>query len=376
MKFSVQRDQFVRILSRAQGIVDRKSTIAVLSHVLLETQGDDAIRLTCTDYDLVLIDRCPARVEREGKAVVGGKTLFDVIKVLPSVDVQFEKTDGERIHLEATNSEYSLPGFDPADFPRIQKLDKEPSFSIPTATLRRLLTKTGFCMSHEEARINLNGVFLELKSVEEGLLVTCVATDGHRLAKTEAVLNGQELPTDEEMKVIIHRKGIIELKKILDGETGECSVGFSSGEAVFRVGNASLYVREIDEEYPDYSSVIPREEATEVRVEGPEFLEGLKRVLPLADPSLLTVRLDIKKDGIILSSANAQTGSGQTQIFAEYEGEERSVTFNHRYLVESCSVVESPGLIFRLFEGRSLCIVVPSDPDEKALFVLMPVDET
>jgi len=376
MKFSVQRDQFIRLLARAQGIVDKKSTVAVLSHVLLETDGDDAIKLTCTDYDVVLMDRCPARVDREGRAVVGGKTLFDVVKVLPSVDIIFDKQDGERISLDAASSHYSLPGFDPDDFPRIEKSSSEPSFTLPVSTMRSLLVKTSFCMSQEEARMNLNGIFLDVRESESGLSLTCVSTDGHRLAKVETVLDGQVLPTDKDVGIIVHRKGINELKKILDGETGTLSIGLGSGEVVFRVGGASLFVREIDEEYPEYNSVIPTEFQKEVRVEVAEFVEGLRRVLPLTDPNLLTVKLTIEPERVTLSSANPQTGSGQTHLFAEYEGEELSISFNHRYLVECASVIASPGLSMRMFDGKSVCVVVPSDPDENALYVLMPVDDT
>lgn len=375
MQFSVQRDQFIRLLARAQGIVEKKSTVAVLSHILLETDGMDAVKLTCTDYDVVLMDRCPARVTREGKAVIGGKTLFDVIKVLPSVDVEFDKVDGERISVNAGSTDYSLPGFDPDDFPRIEKGDKEPSFSVPVSMLRRMILKTGFCMSQEEARMNLNGIYIRIREVDSGMALACVATDGHRLAKAEMVVDGKESPLDNDTGVIVHRKGITELKKILDSETGDVSIGFSSGEVVFRVGNASLFVREIDEDYPDYETVIPGGFEQEVLVDVPEFLDAMRRVQPLADPNALTVRLEVEPEKITLSSANPQTGSGRTHIYADYNGEPFAVGFNQRYLQECASVIEAPQLVFRMVDPGAPCLIEPSDPDEGALYVLMPVDE-
>ena len=375
MKFSVQRDQFIRILSRAQGVVEKKSTIAVLSHVLIETVDKEAIKLTCTDYDVVLMDSCPAQVEQEGKAVVSGKLLYDIIKVLPSVDVSFEKADEERINLEAGKSKYRLSGFDPDDFPRIEKEDKEPAFTMPISAFRRMIAKTAFCMSNEEARMNLNGILFDLRAEEKGMTFICVATDGHRLAKVEHFLEGKEIPTDIEGGVIVHRKGVHEVRKILDTETGDVSIGFSSGEVVFRAGNAALFVREIDEEYPDYESVVPDSFDNQTTVDTAELIEGMGRVLPLTDPTILTVKLTLKPEAVMLSAANAQNGAGETTVFAEYDGEEREIGFNHRYLLDSASAIEAPQLYLRVSQPGAPCLLVPAEENEKALYVLMPIDE-
>jgi len=375
MKFSVQRDNFARLLSRAQGIVEKKSTIAVLSHLLLETVGEDEIKLTCTDYDVVLMDRCPATVEREGRAVISGKTLYDIVKVLPSVDIELEKETGERLLMQAGNSKYNLSGFDPDDFPRIEKSDSEPGFSVPVSAFRRMLAKSAFCMSQEEARPNLNGIFFDIKRKEDdSTSFACVATDGHRLAKVECVFEGLDLPFDGR-GLIVHRKGIAEIKKIMDTETGDVFIGFGSGEIVFRVGNAALFVREIDEEYPDYESVIPSGFTRHFSVDGSELLEAMRRVLPLTDPNILTVKMEVRPESLILSSANAQTGFGETSVYADYEGEPFVIGFNHKYLQDSTAAVEAPQVLVKMTDSGAPCLIEPSNPDEGALYVLMPIEE-
>ncbi len=375
MNFTVQRDEFARLLSRAQGIVEKKSTIAVLSHLLLETVGDDEIKLTCTDYDVVLMDRCPAQVVKEGRAVISGKTLFDIVKVLPNVDISVQKKDGERILVEAGKSKYNLSGFDPDDFPRIEKGESEPGFSIPVAAFKKMLAKTAFCMSNEEARMNLNGVYFDIrKDDDEKVSFACVATDGHRLAKVEHSFEGIELPF-ENRGIIVHRKGITEVKKICDTEGGEIFIGFGSGEIVFRVGNASLFVREIDEEYPDYESVIPVDFTRTVVVEVRELLEGMRRIMPLTDPNALTVKMEVRPETMILSSANAQTGFGETSLYADYDGDAFVVGFNQRYLQDSAAAIESQQLSLKMSDADSPCLAEPSDPEEGALYVLMPVEE-
>lgn len=374
MKFSVQRDSFAKLLGRAQGIVEKRSTIAVLSHVLLETVGNDEIKLTCTDYDVVLIDQCPARIEQQGRAVVGGKLLFDIVKVLPSVDLEFTKEGAERLLLTAGNSKYNLSGFTPDDFPRFEKADAPPGITIPGETFRSMLAKTAFCMSQDDARLNLNGLYFDFQKKNSSFHLACVATDAHRLAKVEQFFPDVELPFDER-GVIVHRKGINEVRKILDSETGDIFLGFAAGDILFRIGSASVYVREIDEEYPDYQSVLPTSFTSSFTVEVPELLDGMRRVLPLTDPNLLCVKMEVTPNLLILSSANAQTGSGQTSVYCEYEGEPFIVGFNHRYLQEAISVVESPKVVFKITEPGSPCLVEPSEPEEKVIFLLMPVEE-
>lgn len=374
MKFTVQRDHFARMLSRAQGIVEKKSTIAVLSHLMLETVEDGQLKLTCTDYDVVLMDHCPAQVEREGKVVLSGKTLYEIVKVLPSVDISLEKETGERILVTAGPSKYNLSGFDPDDFPRIEKSETVPGFSVPISTMRKMLAKTSFCMSQEEARINLNGIYFDLKSEGNMLNFACVATDGHRLAKVETAFEISDLPFGN-TGVIVHRKGVMEIKKIMDTETGELFIGFGSGEVVFKAGNATLFVREIDEEYPDYESVVPADFTRHFTVDGSELLEGMRRVLPLADPNVLTIKLNVSSEGLLLTSSNAQAGTGETSIYAEYQGEPFVIGFNHRYLQDAASAVESQQMFVKMTEPGAPCLVVPSEEDEKALYVLMPIEE-
>jgi DNA polymerase III subunit beta len=375
MKFSVQRDNFIRLLGRAQGVVEKKSTVAVLSHLLLETVGDDGIKLTCTDYDVVLMDHCPAVVERDGKAVISGKTIFDIVKVLPSLDIQLDKGKDERIHISAGTSKYDLAGLDPDDFPRIEKDDSEPGFSLPIKEFRRMLAKSAFCMSTEEARMNLNGIYFDIKKNDDGKVsLACVSTDGHRLAKVERVFEGLELPFDNR-GVIVHRKGVTELKKIMDSEIGDVHVGFASGEVVFRVGTAALFVREIDEEYPDYESVIPDEFNRHFVVDVPDLVEAMRRVVPMADPNSLTVKMEVRPEALVLSSANSQTGFGETSIYADYDGTPFVVGFNQRYLHDCVTAVEAPQVLVKMTEPGSPCVLEPSDPDEGSLFVLMPVEE-
>ena len=376
MKFTVQRDLFARLLSRAQGIVEKKSTIAVLSHVLIETVGETEIRLTCTDYDVVLTDRCAARVEREGRLVIAGKMLHDIVKVIPSTDIEVDKDVSNRVHVKAGKFQYHLTGYDPDDFPRIEKPDSEPSISLPISVFRGLLNKVSFCMSQEDARMNLNGVLFDFKDEDGGLTLVCVATDGHRLARTSATFEGAKLPVRPDSDLIVHRKGVSEIRKILDSETGNVSVGFGHGEVVFRAGSASLFVRLIEESYPDYESVIPTGFTQRVLMDTAELVEGMRGVAPLTDPNLLTVRLDIKAERITLSAADAQKGgTGSADVYADFEGEPFTIGFNARYLQEGIAAINGSQLVIKMNDAGAPALMEPADPTESFSYVLMPVED-
>jgi DNA polymerase-3 subunit beta len=355
--------------------VEKKSTIPVLSHLLLETAGNEEIKITCTDYDVVLMDRCKARVETEGKAVLSGKQLYDIVKVVPPGDIDLDKAVGERVEIRAGTSRYELSGFDPDDFPRIEKSESEPGFKVPIAAFRKVLAKVSFCMSFEEARMNLNGVYFDVRKEDDGFSVTFVATDGHRLAKAAQLFPGAELPI-ENTGIIVHRKGITEIKKILDSETGDLFIGVRPDELVFRVGNAGLFVRRIDESFPDYESVIPNAFVREFKADTRELTEAMRRVFPMADPNLLTLKMEVRPETLRVSAANTTGGTAETTLFADYDGDPFVVAFNHRYLGEALTSIESPQAVVRVTEPGSPCLVEPSDPEEKVAYVLMPVEET
>lgn len=377
MKFVVQRDHFARLLSRAQGIVEKKSTVAVLSQVLIESVGEETIKMTCTDYDVVLIDRCPARILRQGRIVIPGRSIFDIVKVLPSVDIEIETSSDNSILVKAANRKYNLAAMDPDDFPRIEKPDTEPSVDVPVAIMRGLIRKTSFCMSQEEVRLNLNGVLFSFQSEADGVRLTCVATDGHRLAKVGSVLPGAVLPSLASNDVIVHRKGILEIKKIIEAETGNVTIGFLPGqsEVVFKVGSASLYVRLIEESFPDYESVIPAYSSNNLKISQRELVEEMRGVAPLADPQQLSVRMEMKAENLKITAQDPNKGSASTEMFAEFDGEPLFIGFNYKYLLEALEAVETERVVFKLTDSSSPALLQPENEGEDFSYVLMPVDD-
>ncbi len=377
MKFTVQRETFTRLVSKAQGIVEKKSTLTVLSQVMMETTGTDGVRMVCTDYDVVLMDQCPATVEKEGRFVTSGKLLHDVLKNLSGgADVVIETLDNHKYRLTCGKFTYDLNSTPVDDYPRIEKPEPAQSIALPVNVFKKLLNKTAFCMSQEEARMNLNGVFFDFKEVPDGVTLICVATDGHRLAKATATFEGKVVPGDRSGDTIVHRKGIQEVRKLLEGESGELTIGFGAGEVMFKVGSSALYVRLIEERYPDYESVIPTGFNGKVTAEHQELVNGLRAMIAVTDPNILTVRLDIVgKEMMSMGSANPAHGHGRGEVPVSYDGEPTRIGFNYRYFNEALGVIEANEVVIKLIEPGAPAVIEPADPTESFTYVIMPVDE-
>lgn len=377
MKFTIQRSEFLGALVGVGGVAESKSLIAVLSHVLMEIRSDDRtiLHTTVTDYDVVLQHRAELddTAGRIGAVAVPAKPLHAILKMLPeiAIDVNVDPA-AHRVEIEAGKSRYELFGMDPEDYPARPEAQTPTAMTVPRTVLKSMLGKVAFAMSNEEARLNLNGVLFEVKAGRFRM----VACDGHRLATTwfEPDKDG---PMYLDCKGIVHASGIKSLGKVLDATASDVTLEhFKSGDFIFDIGERTvLSVREIDEEYPDWSSIIPEPEGmTTFNVDVAEILEALRRVKPVVDANTLTVKIVVENESLTISAENAMLGRGSVNIYADYGGPVgRTVGFNHAYIGDVLSKIDSPQAIFELYE-HGTCIIRPSDPDEAALYLVQAVE--
>ncbi|MBM4370010.1 MAG: DNA polymerase III subunit beta [Deltaproteobacteria bacterium] len=375
MKFSADRGTLLQTMAKAQGIADKKSSVNnILAHVLLESVDADSIRVKCTDYDVVLIATFPAKVEEPGRIAVNARSFFDSLRLWQDATVTVETTTGGNVSCRCGRTHANLMVLDPGDFPTIEKHDEGEILTIPARVLGDVAARMLPFMSDDPSRMNLNGMLMKLKPSPEGVQLTTVATDGHRLAILE-----RELPSacleGEERLVIVHRKGVGELRRLLDdGSEGDALLGLSTGEVFFRSGAATLYVRQIDEEYPNYSGVIPGRFVGELRVNRTELIHAVKIASPIADSHSQGIRMVLARDRVVISGSRSDLGNVETEIFAEYEGPDLTVGYNLRFLLESLVNVDSEHVTLGLTGHESPSLLRPADESEKSLFVIMPME--
>jgi DNA polymerase-3 subunit beta len=375
MKFSVDRGVMMQALSKVQGIADKKGSVGnVLSHILLESISNEALRMKCTDYDVVLISSFPAAVEKPGAIAINARSFYDSIRLWQDNLVEVETSAGGNINCRCGRTNAVLNSFPAEDFPRIEKDDDEPRVSLPAAIVSDIAGRMSPFMSDDPARMNLNGILLRLNRIEGGVVMTTVATDGHRMAILEREFDGLELPF-ESQQAIIHRKGVLEVRRLLeDAGKDNASIGFSMGEVVIRCGDTALFIRQIDEEFPNYSGVVPNNFKGKLRVGKSDLVNAVRIASPVLDNHSPVVKLAFKAETLQISSSRADFGNVDTEIMAEYEGDPLSVGYNFRFLLESLSKIDSDTIFLGVNGTDSPSLLRPDDTAEKSLFVIMPMD--
>ena len=253
MKFSIERAVLLKAVAHAQSVVERRNTIPILANVLIEALGDE-VHFRATDLDIEIVDKAPAKVDRAGATTVSAVTLNEIVRKLPDgalVTLTEESATG-RLTIEAGRSNFSLATLPKEDFPVMASSDYAANFSAKAPVLRRLFDKSKFAISTEETRYYLNGVYMHVADGENGKVLRCVATDGHRLARIDA-----ELPMGAENMagVIVPRKTVGELRKLLDDDDMKIAVSVSETKIRFATPDITLTSKVIDCTFPDYTRV-------------------------------------------------------------------------------------------------------------------------
>jgi len=369
MKFVVNRDLFTRALARIQGVLSRKATLPVLSNVLLEAD-ENGLRVAATDLDVTFDGRIKARVDEPGRTTVDGKRLFDVVRSLPGEEIDIEVGEEERLVLRCKNAEFMLLGNAADNYPSLPDTEGVELMPVDGDALRELIDRTRFSVSTDESRPNLNGVYF--RCMGDGR-IRVVSTDGHRLSQGERDARRDETDIPEREGVIIPRKGVEELKKMLDEAGSEVAFGFLDNNLVVGGRSVVLFVRLIDAAFPDYRQVIPKSSARRVVLDRIPFLNSLKRIGLLASERTHGVRIELRPGRMTLLSDNPDLGKAREEIPVEgYDGTELIIAFNARYVRDILSTLSAPKVEMALNEALSPGLFREHQNDDY-LFVVMPM---
>ncbi len=328
MELKIGVQELARALARSQGIVEKKSTMPILSHVLLEAAQGDELHVSATDLDISVSSEHKCEVLKEGKVAVPAKQLYEIVKALPEKDVVLKRASNNYLEIRSGAAEFRLVGLPAEDFPALPRFDKVQLVKVEPRPLLQMIELTGFAVSSDETRYNLNGVFFEPSP--GGL--RAVATDGHRLSLAERPLEG-----DFHMKkgVILPRKGLGEMKKLLlEAEEGETRLGFVENSAVLQRPNVKLVMRLIEGVFPDYRQVIPKVGEKRFTVGRERFLDTLRRISLLSTDKAHAVKLELATGTLRVLSQNPDLGEAKEEVPVQYQGDPLKIGFNARYLMD------------------------------------------
>lgn len=370
MKISIERASLLKAVSQAQSVVERRNTIPILANVLIEAEGD-TVQFRATDLDIEVVDKTAAMVERAGATTVSATTLHEIVRKLPDGALVTLTDDGAsgRLTVEAGRSNFSLATLPREDFPVMASSEYQSNFSAPAGMLRRLFDKSKFAISTEETRYYLNGVYMHVSDGEDGKVLRCVATDGHRLARIDADLPEGALDMPG---VIVPRKTVGEMRKLLDDDEMQIAVSVSETKVRFATPDITLTSKVIDGTFPDYTRVIPQGNTRKLEVDAAEFAQAVDRVATVSSERSRAVKLQLDVDKLILSVNAPDSGAAEEELAVAYNDEALEIGFNAKYLLEIASQVDRENAVF-MFNSAGDPTLMREGNDTSAVYVVMPM---
>ena len=368
MKFTIEKEVFLKSLSKLQGIVERRSTMPILSNSLLRVVKGE-LEITATDLEVTVVDRCEVSTGEAGTITLSAKKLYEIVRELPEGPLELRAKDDNWVEIKSGKTIFELVGLASEEFPKVPDLKQYDLIVIEGPVFKQMVEKTIFAAAGEESRYSLNGIFLEKTEDKKGLQM--VATDGHRLAIINRELD-QAGKMQLEKGVILPRKGMAEVKKILEGAEGKVQFGIKENSAVVKTNATLIFMRLIDGEFPEYKRVIPEVREKKVVIGREDFSRTLRRASLLVDERARAVKFSLAKNLLVMEGKNPGLGTSHGECEVEYQGDPIEIGFNDRYFMDILGVTQSEKITLEIKDELSPVVVVPDD-DTRYSCIVMPM---
>jgi DNA polymerase-3 subunit beta len=369
MEITVSKSELLKELTATQGVVERKTTIPILSNYLFEA-ADDRLTLTATDLDLSLRTSCATKVKKEGSCTIPARKLYDYVKLLPDGDISIKLLENHWISIRCGRSNTKMVGMARANFPTLPVFPTAGAVKIPAKVLRAMIGKTIFAIANEESRYTLNGALMVLKPES----ITMVATDGHRLAHVERP--GEKFEgISGEMKTLVPKKAMNELRVLLDA-TDSDHVEFAKDDSTlfFRIGQRLLTSRQLTGQFPNYEAVLPKDNNKSITVKAADFSSAIQRVAQFADERSGAIRMKLEKNELKISSSSTETGESEDSLETAYDGDLVTMGFNSAYLLDFLKASGADQVRLEFKDSQSAGQLRPEEgEDYKYRYIVMPM---
>lgn len=364
MKFNVSSGELMKGLSAVAGAVPTKATLPILETVLFESENGK-LKLSATDLEISIVEFVQAEIETEGSVAIPAKRLLEVLRQLPDIPVFFE-ADDQIVKFRTDRGTYKLNSESSDDFPDIPTLEDGQSIKTSTELLKSAIDKTSFAVSHDDLRPAMMGVYFQIGTENSKI----VATDGHRLVR----LTHNDLVAAVPVNFIVPEKALSLALKTLDGK--ECDMTVSNEHLRIKSGNTILVTRLINEQYPNYDTVIPRDNDKQMKVSKDQLLATVKRVSIFSSTTTRQIRLQLHPDEVVIAAEDIDMSSeAKESIACEYNSDAMEIGFNARYLGDVLNNIDDPEVLFEFSTPNRAGILKPSVQDENVemLMLVMPV---
>jgi len=366
MNLTISKEQIIHGLQAVQNVVSTRTTLPILSNVLLEAEGN-RLKLTATDLDVTVTCSVEANVKKGGSTTVPVKKLFGIIRELNNGDIELEVDEKNNCSIRAGASFYKVNGLAAEEYPPMPKFKDDKKVSLKQETVKSMMKKTSFAISTDESRYVLNGIYMSLKDHK----LTMVATDGRRLALVDEEVDVTEQSQGE---FIVPAKAVNELGRLLQG-TGEIEIRYSENQAAFNLkdekGFSILIVSKLIEgNYPNYRQVIPGEAKERVSLVREEFLHALRRAEIMTSEKSNSVKLTFTKNNLAITANSPEVGEARESIAVNYKGKDMAIAFNPKYMIDPLRALSEDEVFFELIDELSPGVLKINAP---FLYVVMPM---
>jgi len=371
MKLIIEKDKLSRLLYLSSSIVQKRNTMPVLANVKLSAE-ESHLSVTATDLEISFLGREQAKVESSGSITIDGKIFHDIVRELPENEICLQVVPGQRLEIVSGVSRFKMNGTSAEEFPDISGVDLEQPVKISSKTVLEMIEKSAFAMSSDETRFNLNGIFIDIRSNTSSNFkkMRFVATDGHRLSFIERPI---EFPFISQ-GIIIPRKGVSELKRVIEESPDDhIEVGSNGGFFTVRTAGVTLGIRLVDGKYPDYMQIVPTYISGSCLVNKADLVSVVRRIALVSTDKPKTLKFRMTGGEIFISSSSAEYGEGAESISVDQDGDDVTIGFSARYMLDLLSVMQNLEKVRIKFSGEEGPAIFCDDKDEEFSCILMPM---
>jgi len=368
MKFKVDRDQLFKSLNYCQGVIEKRSTLPILSNVLIEAKNS-SLKITATDLDLIFTNLIKdIKIEKEGSTTTSAAIIYDIARKIPSgSEINFNLVNDNKLQMESQKSKFNLLCLNSSEFPLTDENFNTNEFLISSKLLLKVINKTKFSISNDETRHYLNGIFLHVNEKEKSFFLTAAATDSHRMSVSKIKLESK-VNFDP---IILPKKTIHQLSSLLEDQDQNIKICNIKSKIKFEFGQSVLISKLIDGKFPNYTQVIPKNNEKKLEINLKNFLDSVDRVASVSTDKKEGVKFYLSKDLLKLSVNNPNSGDGSETLEVKFENQ-MEISFNSKYLIDVASQIEGDKIIFYLNETGSPALIRDLG-DSNSIFVVMPM---
>ena len=366
MKLMIAKEVLQKRLQVIQGIVESKSTMPILSHMLLSAD-DTGTTISATDLDIAVKEPLEAEVEEKGSVCIPARKLYEIVREIPADNLKLELLENNWITLTGGRSKFKLVGLAEEDFPSFPEISEGESIVFDSLVLKDIITRVIYATGESDARYTLNGIMFHLNP--EDNTITVIGTDGHRLSIVKKPFSGT---ISEERKVIVPKKAASEVRKLTESYEGDLKISFNKNHVVFIFGEIVLISRLIEGSYPNYEQVIPKNNEKSIKAVREDILGAVKRAAIIGKEKTFPVKMELKDETAYFSSNNPDIGEVNEQVAVQYEGEQLTVGFNARYMIDALQNLPGDEIIMEIQDSLTPTLIKQAGSDDYCC-VIMPM---